>query len=120
MSVLELGPSRSLYYEHDPSPSGKPTFVFINALTGSVAAWQAELGPALRDAGYGPMFKTWDHRIEIAQRDGATRYADRITIDAGILTGPVAFFCVNLFPPSATPLARVGGVGLCCFEAGLA
>ncbi|KEO89405.1 hypothetical protein EH31_12220 [Erythrobacter longus] len=48
----------------------------------------------LRDNGYGPMIKRWDHWIEIAPDTGgtATRYTDRVTVDAGFLTPLVAGF----------------------------
>jgi pimeloyl-ACP methyl ester carboxylesterase len=45
----------SLYYEYDGPIDRRQTFVFVNALTGSAAAWQAEIGPALRAAGYGTL-----------------------------------------------------------------
>jgi pimeloyl-ACP methyl ester carboxylesterase len=32
-----------------------PTFVFVNPVSGSTQQWQAEVGPALRDAGYGTL-----------------------------------------------------------------
>ncbi len=45
----------SLHYEYDPPRDGRHTFVFVNALTGSAASWQAEIGPALRSAGHGTL-----------------------------------------------------------------
>ena len=35
MAHLEIGPDRSIYYEYDEGADGKPTFVFVNALTGN-------------------------------------------------------------------------------------
>ena len=56
MPLLKLGPNDGLYYEHShPANTGAPTFVFVNPITGSVDIWQAEVGPALRDAGYGTL-----------------------------------------------------------------
>ena len=53
MAHLALGDSDALYYEfHEPGQQGR-TFVFVNALTGNTGMWQAEIGPALRAAGYG-------------------------------------------------------------------
>ena len=83
MSVLELGPSQSLYYEHDPSPSGKPTFVFINALSGNVAAWQAELGPALREAGYGTL--AWNFRGQADSTYAPDDKLDEATITSDLM-----------------------------------
>ncbi len=104
MSVLELGPSRSLYYEHDPSASGKPTFVFVNALTGSVAAWQAELGPALRDAGFGTL--AWNFR---GQADSA--YAADDTLDEATITADLMRLLEEVSPdrPILTGLS-IGGL----------
>jgi len=56
MPVLQLGPEDGLYYELDrPQQAGLPSFVFVNAITGDAGMWQAEIGPALRQAGYGTL-----------------------------------------------------------------
>ncbi|SUZ48864.1 uncharacterized protein METZ01_LOCUS1718 [marine metagenome] len=56
MSYLPIGPDDGLYYEHDsPSDTGMPTFVFVNPVSGTTQQWQAEVGPALRDAGFGTL-----------------------------------------------------------------
>ena len=56
MSYLTIGPDDGLYYEHDsPSGAGMPTFVFVNPVSGTTQQWQAEVGPALRNAGYGTL-----------------------------------------------------------------
>ncbi len=55
MALLTLGPGEGLHYEYgSPGDTGK-TFVFVNALTGNTGMWQAEIGPALRAAGYGTL-----------------------------------------------------------------
>jgi len=47
----------------------------------------------IRDNGYGPHIKQWDHWIAIAPGDGGTtHYTDRIDIDAGLLTPLIAAF----------------------------
>jgi hypothetical protein len=50
----------------------------------------------LRDNGRGLLIRRWDHRISIdADASGGarmTRYTDRVDIDAGVLTAPVALF----------------------------
>ncbi|MEL6738897.1 MAG: hypothetical protein AAFO28_08220 [Pseudomonadota bacterium] len=48
----------------------------------------------VRDNGYGPLIKRWDHWIEIApgEAPGTTRYTDRVTIEAGLLTPIIAGF----------------------------
>ncbi|MCP5083847.1 MAG: alpha/beta fold hydrolase [Alphaproteobacteria bacterium] len=104
MSVLVLGPSRSLYYKYDPSGSGKPTFVFINALTGNVAAWQAELGPALREAGYGTL--AWNFRGQ-----ANSTYAPEDTLDEATITSDLMALLEELSPqkPILTGLS-IGGL----------
>ncbi|WP_379553121.1 hypothetical protein [Qipengyuania sp. DGS5-3] len=51
----------------------------------------------LRDNGYGPLIKRWDHWIEIAPEvdktsGEKTRYTDRVYIEAGLLTPLIAAF----------------------------
>lgn len=40
----------------------------------------------LRDNGYGPLIKKWDHRIEVSPDGRGAHYVDHVTIDAGLLT----------------------------------
>jgi hypothetical protein len=46
-------------------------------------------GPArcLRDRGEGQLARTWDHLITVEPEGRGTRYSDRLTLDAGGLTG---------------------------------
>ena len=49
----------------------------------------------VRDNGYGPLIRRWDHWIEIAPdpaHPDKAIYTDRVTIDAGVLTPVVAAF----------------------------
>lgn len=55
MAFLTLGPGEGLHYEYDPPGEVSQSFVFVNALTGNTAMWQAEIGPALRVLGYGTL-----------------------------------------------------------------
>ncbi len=59
---------------------------------------KSDAGPlVLRDRGYGPMLRVWDHRIEAIPSDlGGTLYTDRLKLDAGLLT-PIATFAVKQF-----------------------
>lgn len=53
---LELGPNDGLFHLHAPaSRDGAATFVFVNALTGSTDAWEAEIAPWLRGQGFGTL-----------------------------------------------------------------
>ncbi|MEL6238981.1 MAG: hypothetical protein AAFQ90_10360 [Pseudomonadota bacterium] len=48
----------------------------------------------VRDNGYGPLIRRWDHWIEIAPgaRPGTTRYTDSVTIEVGFLAPLIAVF----------------------------
>ena len=66
------------------------------------AGWQAvvisEPAPQgetrfIRDNGYGPLIRRWDHWIAISPgANGTTRYSDRVEIEAGLLTPLIAGF----------------------------
>ncbi|MEO1046447.1 MAG: hypothetical protein AAFX04_13485 [Pseudomonadota bacterium] len=54
---------------------------------------EAEAGVhAIRDNGYGPLIRRWDHRIEIRADGNGTHYTDRVIIEAGLLTPLIAGF----------------------------
>lgn len=56
MAELRIDSENSLFYLHDaPGRAGAPTFVFVNALTGSTDHWEAVVAPALRDRGFGTL-----------------------------------------------------------------
>lgn len=55
MAVLEIGSGNGLHYEYDPPRQDRPTIVFVNALTGSTAAWQGHVAPACRAVGLGTL-----------------------------------------------------------------
>jgi len=56
MSELRIGDQDAVYFEHRaPSEASGCTFVFVNALTGSAASWEAEVGPDLRERGHGTL-----------------------------------------------------------------
>lgn len=56
MAHLTLDERNSLYYLHTPpAAAGKPTFVFVNALTGTTDHWEAAVAPVLRTHGFGTL-----------------------------------------------------------------
>ncbi len=56
MPELRIDGENCLYFLHAPaSDSGAPTFVFVNALTGSTDHWEAVVAPALRSNGFGTL-----------------------------------------------------------------
>ncbi len=46
----------------------------------------------VRDNGYGPLIRRWDHWIEIEPEGRGTRYTDTVHIDAGLLTPLITAF----------------------------
>lgn len=68
--ILPLG-RQNIVIRHEPSEPGR---------------WR------IRDAGHGPLARRWDHLITIEAVGDRTRYTDRVEIDAGWLTLPVAAF----------------------------
>lgn len=59
--LLPIDAHAALFHLHTPpSRAGAPTFVFVNALTGSTDAWEAVVAPALRAEGYGTL--SWNFR----------------------------------------------------------
>ena len=51
---LRIDDANALFHIHNaPTSEGAPTFVFVNALTGTTDHWEAAVAPALRD-GLGP------------------------------------------------------------------
>lgn len=54
MAVLTIDGDNGLFYLHTlPAREGAPTFVFVNALTGTTDHWEAVVARALRDGGFG-------------------------------------------------------------------
>ena len=47
---------------------------------------------SIRDNGRGALIRTWDHWIEVAPDGDGTRYTDRVTVEAGLLTPFVVLF----------------------------
>lgn len=67
---------------------------------------------ALRDRGYGPMLREWDHRILLKEaEDGGTTYTDSLRLDAGVLTPLTAFFVRLFFRHRQRRLVALDGAG---------
>ena len=93
MSTLEIAPGESLHYEYDPPAAAGRTFVFVNALTGSTAAWQhPEIGPRLRAAGYGTL--AWNFR---GQAD--TRFGERTALTPELVVDDLLRLLEAVAPP---------------------
>lgn len=60
MQRLEIEGGALAHIHHRPAREGAPSFVFVNALTGSTDAWEAAVAPALRERGFGTL--SWNFR----------------------------------------------------------
>ncbi|MEM7506537.1 MAG: alpha/beta fold hydrolase [Pseudomonadota bacterium] len=80
MAELDLGEGNALYYLHTPPARGDaPTFVFVNALTGSTDHWEAVIAPALRDRGFGTLSYNFRGQAESRFAPG-TQLTDQVII----------------------------------------
>lgn len=53
-TTLRIDDANGLYViAHPPARDGAPSFVFVNAITGTTEHWEAAVAPALRAAGFG-------------------------------------------------------------------
>ncbi|MGB0505370.1 MAG: alpha/beta fold hydrolase [Pikeienuella sp.] len=56
MTELKIDGENTLFHiHHKPTREGAPTFLFVNALTGSTDHWEAVVALILRDAGFGTL-----------------------------------------------------------------
>ena len=56
MPTLRIDDGNALFYLHEaPAREGAPTFLFVNALTGTTDHWESTVAPALRGKGFGTL-----------------------------------------------------------------
>ena len=90
--LLSLSETDALHYRHHPAPrTGAPTFVFVNALTGSAEAWEAVVAPALRAQGFGTL--SWNFR---GQAD--SRFHPALELTEGVITADLRALLARLEP----------------------
>lgn len=92
MPHLSLGAQDALHYEYDPPRDGRPTYVFINALTGNTGAWQAVVAPACRAAGLGTLCYNFRGQVE-------SPFQPDLTLDADLIVGDLKRLLAELAPP---------------------
>lgn len=90
--ILELGPEDGLYFEFDAPVASNPTLVFVNALTGSAAAWQAAVAPRCREAGLGTL--CWNFR---GQADST--FSKDLELNADLIIGDLVKLLQTVDPP---------------------
>lgn len=78
---LALSAQDALLYVHArPTREGAPTFVFVNALTGSTDAWEAVVAPRLREQGFGTL--SWNFRGQTG-----TAFAPDVALTDALIVG---------------------------------
>jgi len=83
MATMSIDSSNSIWYEHTPpATQSGATFVFFNALSGSLEMWQANIAPALHTAGHGTLLYNMRGQAGSAFTDASATHPDAIVSDA--------------------------------------
>ncbi len=90
MAYLQITDEDRILYElAAPSRRGAPSFVFVNALTGSLQAWEAVVAPGLRSAGFGTVSYNFRGQDGSSFAPGTELTPDLIVEDLGALLAHV-------------------------------
>ena len=82
MAVYQLDAENGLYHLHTaPQRADAPTFVFVNALTGSTEHWEAVVAPALREQGFGTLSYNFRGQTDSPFRPGTALTPTLIAAD---------------------------------------
>lgn len=83
MARFELGPEDALFYTFaPPRETDGVSFVFFNALTGDTTSWEAQIAPALREAGHGTLAYNLRGQLDSPFSANATLDAAGVVADA--------------------------------------
>lgn len=92
MAVLTIDSENAIFYLHTPpARDGAPTFVFINALTGTTDHWEAVIAPRLREQGFGTL--TYNFR---GQADSP--FGPGVELDNWLIVDDIVRVCRELQP----------------------
>lgn len=91
MAFLEIDSDNALYYLHTPPRDDKPTFVFVNALTGTTDHWEAVIAPALREHGFGTL--TYNFRGQ-----SESRFDPSLELTPTMIVEDIARLCAHVQP----------------------
>ena len=80
MSHIELDSNNTLYVDYQPA-KGRPTFVFVNALTGNTDHWENSVAPACRKAGFGTLSYNMRGQVNTTLADNVEPNCDLIVAD---------------------------------------
>ena len=104
MAFLDLGGDTALYYEYQAPAGNGCTFVFVNALTGNTAAWQAEIGPYLRERGYGTLAYNFRGQAE-------SRFSAHDRLDEDLIVADLQALLGQAAPPKPVLVGlSIGGL----------
>jgi len=91
MSVHQFDAANGLFHLLEaPLRPDAPTFVFVNALTGSTDHWEAVIAPALRAQGFGTLSYNFRGQTDSPFSPGTALTPDLIVADLGRLLGALA------------------------------
>ncbi len=80
MAELQIDDNNSLFYQYSPA-EGKPTIVFINALTGNTGHWEEVVAPMCRKNGLGTLSYNMRGQIDTKLGDDVEPDCDLIVSD---------------------------------------
>jgi len=90
VALFNLDAENGLYYLHsEPARPQAPTFVFINALTGTTDHWEAVVAPALRVQGFGTLSYNFRGQAESRFKPGTALTPELIVDDIKAIIGGV-------------------------------
>lgn len=91
MPMLDLGPEDAIYYDWTaPTSPDKPSFVFVNPISGDTSLWTAAVVPAVTAAGYGALVYDFRGQTHSRFRPGAELDASMIVADLKRIVAHVA------------------------------
>jgi pimeloyl-ACP methyl ester carboxylesterase len=89
--VLQLDAGNGLFHLHTaPQRPNAPTFVFVNALTGSTDHWEKSVAPALRARGFGTLSYNFRGQTDSPFTPGTALTPKLIVADLGRLLADLA------------------------------
>ncbi len=92
MSLLALGPDDGLRYEYQPPAEGKPTIIYVNALTGHLDAWAGVIENGCQQAGLGSL------RYNLRGQEQSPAAAHR-NLDQELIVADLNRLITELAPP---------------------
>lgn len=91
MPHLDLDADNSLFYLHTPPEGDKPTFVFVNALTGTTDHWETIIAPELRTQGFGTLSYNFRGQAE-------SRFSEGMELTPALIVEDLVRICEELGP----------------------